>query len=127
MGLRGRIAQVVVVSARSGIGAVQNRVNRAETVRLLVHLADLCELTSQPHAIVKREVDGVQVGAPADGNGPVALDTELHADALVKCFGQLEPTICNNQDAGSEFASLRAAVESTMPSTAAPVAHAAGK
>src|SRR5438105_11993249 len=89
MRLAARIAQVVIVAARSRVIPVENGVDLLEPLRFRADAAGASELLFEPEPIVKRYVKRVEVGAAADVDRLVTLDAELHANALEERLGEL--------------------------------------
>src|SRR5262245_34218922 len=94
------IAEVVVESAGSGVGPFENATDPCGARLLVGEAADLRELVLQPHSVIEREVDGIQIRPAADGDGAVAWNAELHVNALEECFGEFET-------AGAEASGVR--------------------
>src|SRR6185503_700652 len=85
-----RIAEVVVEAAGPGVGPADDRLDGRKAVPLALELPDLLEAAPEPGRGVQGDADGVEVRPATDADRAVALDTQLHADALIEGLGELE-------------------------------------
>ena len=72
--LHGRVAEIVIEPAGAGVGAMENRVDGGEAVVFFRERAEFRELIFEIDAVVKREIDGVQIRAAADRDRFVFID-----------------------------------------------------
>src|SRR6266536_6178765 len=90
MRLASEITRVVVKPSGTWIGPVDDPLNRPEPFSFGRHPANEIESLLQPTAFVQRIINRVKTGAPIHGNGLVARNTQLHANALEQRFSQFE-------------------------------------
>src|SRR6266542_6725697 len=90
MRLAQRISKVIVETAWTRVGPVDDGFDALEALAFGRQFANRGKLLFQPGAIVQRHVDVVQVRSAVHRYGFVKRHAQLHSDASVKRFGQLE-------------------------------------
>jgi len=70
-----RVAQVVVKAAWLGVGPAQNMLNFFEATGLVRQVFNRCKSLFQLFPVIKRVIEGIQVGSAVDSDGLVLLNT----------------------------------------------------
>src|SRR4029077_14655817 len=83
-------AHVVVEAAGTGVGPVHDPRDPPQPLVLVRQGSYLADPVLQPHPVVEREIDRVEVRAAADVDGLVPGDAELHPDTLEEGLPELE-------------------------------------
>ena len=86
--LLGRVTEVVVAAAWTGIGALQHFLDRGEALRLGGQTIDLGAAFVQPQTVVQRILQPVQAGPAAHRLRAIARHRELHVHVLKQRLGK---------------------------------------
>jgi len=88
--LPGRVPEVIVKSAGTGIRPWMISIDRHQSLGFRSELANVGETILQPEKVVKWKINRVQTCSTIHGDSPVFFDAQLHADALEKRGAQFE-------------------------------------